>query len=445
MIGRDDSRTPDGGELMRLMTLAFTALAYTCLGLTTAVVLWRMGGGWGAGAAAALGMVGLFVALHAAVTSKLNTDGLRHDVNRVRDANLIFADELERTQNDLAKLGAIVHEEKEKRSKTLSTEMRMLEDLVRKMSDSMEARLSRGLPAAANESAPRTAPDSVVVPLRAPAPAVTVLQTVRDALADNRVDLYLQPVVSLPQRRTVFYESFSRLRDHTGRIMLPAEYLPAAEPEGLVSAIDNLLLFRCVQIVRRLAKQDRKVGIFCNISLHSLADEDFFPQFLEFLSQNKDLSGALIFELGQAAFEARGGVEARNMAKLADLGFRFSLDKVTELDLDARDLSRSDVKFVKVAASVLAEQLTEVDGRLTLKSAKDLDAGDFAAVNRRYGVEIIAEKIETEKQVLEVLDLDVKFGQGHLFGEPRAIRDQVLAETAPPADFVQRALGRRVA
>jgi cyclic-di-GMP phosphodiesterase TipF (flagellum assembly factor) len=243
----------------------------------------------------------------------------------------------------------------------------------------------------------------------------------------------------------VFYESFSRLRDHTGRIMLPAEYLPAAEPEGLVSAIDNLLLFRCVQIVRRLAKQDRKVGIFCNISLHSLADEDFFPQFLEFLSQNKDLSGALIFELGQAAFEARGGVEARNMAKLADLGFRFSLDKVTELDLDARDLSRSDVKFVKVAASVLAEQLTEVDGRLTLKSAKDLDAGDFAAMNRRYGVEIIAEKIETEKQVLEVLDLDVKFGQGHLFGEPRAIRDQVLAETAPPADFVQRALGRRVA
>ena len=65
-----------------------------------------------------------------------------------------------------------------------------------------------------------------------------------------------------------------------------------AEPEGLVSAIDNLLLFRCVQIVRRLAKNDRKVGIFCNIALGSLGDESFFPQFLEFLSQNRDLSGA---------------------------------------------------------------------------------------------------------------------------------------------------------
>jgi cyclic-di-GMP phosphodiesterase TipF (flagellum assembly factor) len=441
MIVNDDST--DGGGPMRLMTLAFTALAYTCLGLTTAVVLWRMGGGWGAGAAAALGAVALFVAIHAAVTQRLSSDSIRHDVNRMRDANLIFADELERTQNDLAALGTIVHEEKTRRSQALSGEMRMLEDLVRRMSDTMDARLKSPLPAAIPAPVEAGA-GAKVVQLRANQNE-TVLQTVRDALADNRVDLYLQPVVSLPQRRTVFYESFSRLRDQNGRVMLPAEYLPAAEPEGLVSAIDNLLLFRCVQIVRRLAKQDRKVGIFCNISLHSLGDEEFFPQFLEFLSVNKDLSGALIFELGQAAFEARTSVEARNMAKLADLGFRFSLDKVTELNLDARDLSRSDVKFVKVAASVLTEQLTEVNGRLTLKSAQDLDAADFAGLARRYGVEIIAEKIETEKQVVEVLDLDVKFGQGHLFGEPRAIREQVLAETAPPADFLQRSLGRRVA
>jgi cyclic-di-GMP phosphodiesterase TipF (flagellum assembly factor) len=133
------------------------------------------------------------------------------------------------------------------------------------------------------------------------------------------------------------------------------------------------------------------------------------------------------------------------MAKLADLGFRFSLDKVTELNLDARDLSRSDVKFVKVSAGVLTERLVEVDGRLMLKGVSDLDAADFAGLARRHGVELIAEKIETEKQVLEVLDLDVKYGQGHLFGEPRAIREQVLAETQPPADFVQRSLGRRVA
>src|SRR5207302_896961 len=82
---------------------------------------------------------------------------------------------------------------------------------------------------------------------------------------------------------------------------------------------------------------------------------------------NRDLAGALIFEIGQAAFDARGSVEARNMGKLADLGFRFSLDKVSDLDLDLQDLARSDVKFLKIGAQMLLEELTELDGRLVLR------------------------------------------------------------------------------
>jgi cyclic-di-GMP phosphodiesterase TipF (flagellum assembly factor) len=273
--------------------------------------------------------------------------------------------------------------------------------------------------------------------------SAAVLDTVRQALAENRVDLYLQPIVGLPQRRTVFYESYSRLRDESGRVMMPAEYLAVAEPEGLVTAIDNLLLFRCVQIVRRLAKQDRKVGIFCNISIASLADETFFPQFLELLAENRDLAGALIFELGQAAFDARGAVEARNMSKLAELGFRFSLDKVDNLDIDFHDLARSDVKFLKVSAPFLLEELLETEDGLVLRSMPDLAAQDFAALTRRYGVDLIAEKVESERQIVDILELDIAYGQGHLFGEPRAIRDAVLAETDPPAEFLQPTPRRR--
>jgi cyclic-di-GMP phosphodiesterase TipF (flagellum assembly factor) len=267
-----------------------------------------------------------------------------------------------------------------------------------------------------------------------------LLKTVHDALSENRVDLYLQPVVSLPQRRTIFYESFTRLRDSTDRIMMPAEYLSIAEGEGLVPAIDNLLLFRCAQIVRRLARQDRKVGVFCNVALSSLGDETFFPQFLDFLSENRDLNQALIFELGQATFDARGAVEARNMARLADLGFRFSIDKVQTLDLNFADLQRSDVRFIKVAADLLIEQLLDLDGGSPIPSLRDIQAADFAHLTRRYGIEVIAEKCENERQIVDILELDIAIAQGHLFGEPRAIKEQVLAETDPPADFVRSTL-----
>ncbi|WP_374577691.1 EAL domain-containing protein [Phenylobacterium sp.] len=408
---------------MRQFTSVALSAAYLCLALIVALLLWRNGGGWAAGVAALVGGLGLCFAVHGLVQQSLKVRALRRELDAVREAQRVMLSQMEQVDARMSDVAAAVSDDVG-RSEALEDEMHMLEGLVQKLGQRLEERVSVAAAAPARHEAAHRGRQSAAL-----------LDTVREALAENRVDLYLQPVVALPQRRTVFYESYSRLRDATGRVMMPAEYLTVAEPEGLVTSIDNLLLFRCVQIVRRLAKQDRKVGIFCNISTASLADETFFPQFLELLAANRDLAGALIFELGQAAFDARGSVEARNMGKLADLGFRFSLDKVVDLDLDFQDLARSDVKFLKVSAPVLLDELMETDEGLVLRSMPDLAAEDFAALTRRYGVEVIAEKVESERQIVDILELDIAYGQGHLFGEPRAIRDAVLAEAdAPSAD-----------
>jgi len=416
---------------MRRITLALLVATYLCLSMIVALTLWRYGGGWGAGVAALVGGLGLCFAFHGLIERALETGAVRGEIAAVREAHRILIDQVEALDQRVSEVAETMAGDAIRRSEALADEVHMLEDLVERMARQLEA----GGGAAAFAQPPGAEPRR----------SGALFETVRSALAENRVDLYLQPIVALPQRKTVYYESFSRLRDETGRVLMPAEYLAVAEPAGLVTAIDNLLLFRCVQIVRRLAKQDRKVGIFCNVSLASLADESFFPQFLELLSSNRDLAGALIFEVGQTAFEGRGSVEARNMAKLADLGFRFSVDKVVDLDLDLQDLARSDVKFLKVAAQHLLDELVEKDGRLILRSLPDLAAEDFAALTRRYGLEVIAEKIETERQVAEVLDLGLAFGQGHLFGEPRAIRDAVLAEADPPSSYLRPQFPRRAA
>ena len=416
---------------MRRLTLALLCGAYLCLSLIVALGIWRNGGGWGAGVAALVGGLALAFAFHALIEAAVNTTRIKDELGNIREAHLILARQLEKIDTRLNEVVDTVTTDALRRSEALTSEVHSLEDAVQKMAEKMEAQLSSRV-AAAPPGALGRGPQSQAL-----------LDTVKDALAGNRVDLYLQPVVSLPQRRTVFYESFSRLRDETGRVMMPAEYLAVAEPEGLVTSIDNLLLFRCVQIVRRLAKTDKKIGIFCNISTSSLADESFFPQFLDLLAANRDLAGALIFELGQAAFDARGAVEARNMGKLADLGFRFSLDKVVDLDLDFQDLARSDVKFLKIGAQFLLGQLMDTDEGLVLKSMPDLAAQDFASLTRRYGVEIIAEKVEEERQIVDILELDIAYGQGHLFGEPRPIKDAVLAETDPPAEFLRTNMRRR--
>ena len=313
---------------MRRLTLGLLCATYLCLSLIIALSLWRNGMGWGVAISSMMGCFGLCLASHGMIMRFLEMREIRGEVEAVRDAHRILLDQVVRIDGRVTQIATVVDADKS-RSEELTGEVHLLEKLVARMSRRFEEPQAPYL--AARGGHDMRGQDGRQPPR-------SMLEIVREALSENRVDLYLQPVVGLPQRKTVFYESFSRLRDASGQVIMPAEYLAVAEPGGLVTAIDNLLLFRCVQIVRRLARQDRRVGIFCNISMSSLGDEEFFPQFLDLLRANRDLAPALVFEVGQAAFDARDSVQARNMGRLADLGFRFSLDKVTNLDLDLQDL-----------------------------------------------------------------------------------------------------------
>lgn len=252
-------------------------------------------------------------------------------------------------------------------------------------------------------------------------------ELLRDALDANRVDLYLQPVVGLPQRRTYFYEGYTRIRTADGQVVPPTQFLSAAEEAGLITDVDNLLLLRCVQIVRRLTKQDKRVGVFCNVSIRSLGDEDFFPAFLEFLRRNSDLAGALIFEMSRAAFEGRSAIAARNMARLSDYGFRFSIDGVSDLSVDLSELQRAGVRYLKVPGNRLIEA-AQTGESIAGREPGALQPEDISGLFARYGIDLIAEKVETDATVVEILDLDIAYAQGHLFGAPRPVRDEVITE-----------------
>ncbi len=236
----------------------------------------------------------------------------------------------------------------------------------------------------------------------------------RRALQENRVDLYLQPVVSLPQRKVRFYEALSRIRDAGGAVIAPEQYMPVAESTGLITTIDNLLLFRCVQLIRRVRKRRMDVGFFVNVSPYTLDDSFFFAQFVEFMEQNRELADHLIFEFSQEAMSRHSSEVESSLLELAEMGFRFSVDQVTSLDLDLADLARRRVAFIKVDAARLASNLGSAETPISIYKLK----GDLA----RTGIDLIAEKVEEEDLVTELVDYNVDFGQGYLFGEPRPAR-----------------------
>ncbi len=239
----------------------------------------------------------------------------------------------------------------------------------------------------------------------------TILDLVREGLRENAVELALQPIVSLPQRKRRYYECYSRVRTGDGKIIVPEQYLEVAERHGLVTAIDNLLLFRCIQTLRRIRRGNANVGFFLNISPNTLADRGFFRDFIQLMAQNIELAPALVFEFPQRARGLADDSLWRDLDRLAQMGFRFSIDQVTDLDIDAASLSARHFRFLKLEA-----------GRVMQAVRSGLFGNDPRLLKRTldsYAVDLIVERIETEPMLLELLDLHIDFGQGFLFGEPR--------------------------
>ncbi len=243
-------------------------------------------------------------------------------------------------------------------------------------------------------------------------------ELVAKAADSNRIDLYLQPIVTLPQRKVRFYEALSRLRTEQGDIVPAGDFIDVAESVGLMPKIDNMLVFRCVQVVRRLQLKSRDVGLFCNISASTLTDTIYFRQFLDFMEANRVLSNALVFEFTQEAYRAFGPLEYGSLSALAERGFHFSMDHITDLRLEPKELADRAFRFLKVPAKLLLNRAA---------SAKsDIHAEDLADLMARSGIDLIGEKIENESMVVDLLDYDVRFGQGFLFSAPRPVRAEAL-------------------
>ncbi|MFZ3309140.1 MAG: EAL domain-containing protein [Xanthobacteraceae bacterium] len=330
----------------------------------------------------------------------------------------------------------------------LAAEIEELSTLVKQIADSVAAheaalaaertapvQIAASPPAAVNGTGLAVEPVSTIAaapaeaaaaPAAAPEPKIAafaglerdgIITAISKAIDAGRIDLFLQPVVTLPQRKVRYYEALSRLKADNGDLVAAGDFLPYAEAGMLMPKLDHLLAMRCVQVVRRLLLKNRDIGLFCNVSGATLTDSSF-PKFLEFLEANRAIAPSLVLEFTQSAARAMGPIEHESLAALAERGFRFSMDNLTDLRVNARELNERGFRFVKAPAALLFNRISVV--------SNDIHPADFSDLLGRFGIDLIAERIETEATVVDLLDYDVRFGQGFLFSPPRPVRAEAL-------------------
>ncbi|AZO78808.1 MULTISPECIES: EAL domain-containing protein [unclassified Bosea (in: a-proteobacteria)] len=254
---------------------------------------------------------------------------------------------------------------------------------------------------------------------------------ISEALAKGQVEVHLQPIVSLPQRRTRGYEALVRLRLDEKTLLLPSEFLTTIEDRGFGPTLDALVLTRALAIARHLGSKPGELFVSCNFSAATWNSSRALAALSRILEKYHDHIGNLVIEVPQRVFRSLEPASLGLLGAMSAGGVRFALDHVSDLRFDPVSLHDRGVRFVKASAALL---LAEARGSKLV----DIAVGDLATQLARGSIQLVAEEVEDDPMVADMLDLGISFGQGIVFSPPRPVRPEVFAE--PQAEAAPAAI-----
>jgi len=251
---------------------------------------------------------------------------------------------------------------------------------------------------------------------------VTLVGTLREALASDRFRLDAQPIIRLVGgRHERRYELLLRMIDANGEPVAPDKFLSAAERYQLAPSIDRWVvrhvLASLAQHAERLKSDNAHFAI--NISGQSIGDEDF-PAFLEAeLRANPDVAGLLSFELTETAAVTNIVRAEALMRRLQDLGHEVALDDFGRGLSSLSYLKTLPVSCLKIDGAFIRDVATNQRSQAMVSAIVQL--------SRAIGLATTAECVESEAICATVRDLGVDFGQGFSLGRPEPLESVLLA------------------
>ena len=248
-------------------------------------------------------------------------------------------------------------------------------------------------------------------PPRTPTPAEIRLAAVAEALAAERSNVYLQPILGLNDDSASHFEVSVRLITSDGEVLDRQQITADVRGAGLLPLLDAIGVRHGASFALKLERRGRDGAVFSPIAGESLENERFVTEVAG--RQSQGVADRLILTFAQEEIRGLGVVQMSALAELARLGFRFAIERLSHLDMDFEALKANGFSFVKLDASVFTDGLA-LGGSL-------VPADDLCRFFREHRLDVIAGRIEDDEQRCRMIDYGVQFGQGRLFGEPRPI------------------------
>jgi diguanylate cyclase (GGDEF)-like protein/PAS domain S-box-containing protein len=244
---------------------------------------------------------------------------------------------------------------------------------------------------------------------------------INTALEESRFELFRQTIQPLQTIDTgLHYELLLRMRDESGKIVAPDQFITAAERYGITPNIDRWVIENALRWLVSEADEREKLAL-CSINLsgQSLGDDKFLPFVIDQFHRSGIDASKICFEITETAAIASFSQANRFIQALKELGCRFALDDFGTGLSSFGYLKHFPVDFLKIDGSFVKEILHDPIDREMVRSINE--------IGHLTGKQTIAEFAENQEIIEMLRGLGVDYAQGYGIATPQRVLKVAIA------------------
>jgi diguanylate cyclase (GGDEF)-like protein/PAS domain S-box-containing protein len=237
-----------------------------------------------------------------------------------------------------------------------------------------------------------------------------VVSDLRDAITNNRFILYFQPIISLHGDTDERYEVYIRMLDKEDSIIMPADFLPAAERTGMSLAIDRWVLLNTITTLTKRWKNGKRTLFFVKLSAISLKDSNLMNWLKDQLKKFNVPKGSLIFEVKENTAVTSLKYTAEIARQLKSLNCGFALDDFGTGSNPFELLKHIPADYLKLEHSFMKNLYSSTENQGTVRKITET----AMEINKLT----IAPCVEDATSLSVLWGIGVNFIQGNFLQEP---------------------------
>ena len=237
------------------------------------------------------------------------------------------------------------------------------------------------------------------------------VQMIRDALAEDRVVVYYQPIYSVHEKRFTSAEALVRILDRDGKLIPPGAFIQAAEDNGLIIEIGKRVLEKTCLFYQsyELANYGLEY-IEVNLSVAQCSDARLSEDYISIMESARIEPFRINLEITESRSVQEKQKMISHMERMISRGVHFSLDDFGSGASNLNYIVDMPVQIVKFDKEMIQAYFSSGKAKYVMDAATHMIRG--------MGLKIVAEGIETEDQYRKMEEIEMNYIQGFYFSKP---------------------------